>query len=245
MPNWKNPEDYEFADHLTRREWAWEFLRRNKHYRAQWLELALSAADLVHDYGPLSDWPKVASLLKAEPNAWVAHPLYGTLELLPVAMGRTWHLESMFDPFSCEASDVRFLEMPFPPPVWSKAWDAPPFIGGMEEPVPVGVYTWIRLDDHLEPQLKALLKTLKQAQQDFQLVPEPPQHTKVQKDLYKGYIRALDGREAGESYHKIAEAFVEDETLKPEKYDPDQTIKDWVKAGIKRVNGGWAALLAK
>lgn len=245
MPNWKNPEDYEFAEHLTLRGWAWEFLRRNQHYRAQWHELAESAADLVKQYGPLCDWPKTESLLKAEPNAWVAHPLYGARELLPVAVGRTWHLESMFDPFGCEASGVRFLDMPFPPPIWAKAWDAPPFIGGMEDPVPVGVYTWIRLDAQLDPQLDSLRKVLKQRQQDLPVVLELPQNKKAREDRYKGYIRVLDARQAGASYHTIGEAFVQDKTLKPEKYDPDQTIKEWVKAGTKMVNGGWASLLAK
>lgn len=76
-------------------------------------------------------------------------------------------------------------------------------------------------------------------------MPEPPQDSKVHLGLYKGYIRALDGREAGESHHDIAKVFVEDKTLGPEKYDPDQTIKDWVRAGNKKVNGGWVSLLAK
>lgn len=34
MLDWRNPEDYTYADDLRLHDWAWEFLRRNKSYRA-------------------------------------------------------------------------------------------------------------------------------------------------------------------------------------------------------------------
>jgi hypothetical protein len=33
-PNWRNEEDYAFTENLTAAGWAWEFLRRNPEYRA-------------------------------------------------------------------------------------------------------------------------------------------------------------------------------------------------------------------
>lgn len=36
MPDWTNDRDYDWTDNLSRREWAWEFLRRNAAFRATW-----------------------------------------------------------------------------------------------------------------------------------------------------------------------------------------------------------------
>lgn len=33
---WLHSANYDYTRHLTRRGWAWEFLRRNKHYIADW-----------------------------------------------------------------------------------------------------------------------------------------------------------------------------------------------------------------
>jgi hypothetical protein len=39
MPDWTNPKAYEFAAGLNRNEWAWEFMRRNPVYRAEFAGL--------------------------------------------------------------------------------------------------------------------------------------------------------------------------------------------------------------
>lgn len=39
MPNWKNPEDYKYTEKLTGHGWAWEFLRRDKRYLADYAAL--------------------------------------------------------------------------------------------------------------------------------------------------------------------------------------------------------------
>lgn len=33
---WLHAASYDYTRHLTRRGWAWEFLRRNKHYVVDW-----------------------------------------------------------------------------------------------------------------------------------------------------------------------------------------------------------------
>lgn len=35
-PNWMRDGDYEYTESLARREWAWEFLRRNPDFRTAW-----------------------------------------------------------------------------------------------------------------------------------------------------------------------------------------------------------------
>jgi Proteobacterial transcriptional regulator-like domain len=39
VPDWRNPEDYEYTTRLTLHGWAWEFLRRSKEYRKRWRQL--------------------------------------------------------------------------------------------------------------------------------------------------------------------------------------------------------------
>jgi len=34
--HWLHAANYDYTRHLTRRGWAWEFLRRNKHYAVDW-----------------------------------------------------------------------------------------------------------------------------------------------------------------------------------------------------------------
>lgn len=36
--DWQNDSDYAYTENLGDREWAWEFLRRSKAYRAAWVE---------------------------------------------------------------------------------------------------------------------------------------------------------------------------------------------------------------
>lgn len=36
QPDWRNPQDYTFAEKLDGPGWAWEFLRRNLNYRQDW-----------------------------------------------------------------------------------------------------------------------------------------------------------------------------------------------------------------
>ena len=40
MPNWQNPKDYPDKACTTMRQWAWEFLRRNKQYQEDYRELS-------------------------------------------------------------------------------------------------------------------------------------------------------------------------------------------------------------
>lgn len=44
-PDWRRPETYAYTETLTRRGWAWEFLRRNPAFRA----------DLAGDAAPVSN----------------------------------------------------------------------------------------------------------------------------------------------------------------------------------------------
>jgi hypothetical protein len=49
MPDWTNDQEYDWTDSLSRREWAWEFLRRNPEFRCDWemsqIEYGISGYD--------------------------------------------------------------------------------------------------------------------------------------------------------------------------------------------------------
>jgi hypothetical protein len=51
MPDWRNPDDYRFCEHLTAPQWAWEFLRRNPAYRQDWAWFSAVWAELEAEYG--------------------------------------------------------------------------------------------------------------------------------------------------------------------------------------------------
>lgn len=51
MPEWKNPADYRFTEGLTAEEWAWQFLRRNPAYQADWQWFVRTWSSLEAEYG--------------------------------------------------------------------------------------------------------------------------------------------------------------------------------------------------
>jgi hypothetical protein len=69
MPDWREPETYAFTAHLTREQWAWEFLRRNPEYRQAWAAFAATWQDLETAYGspPNRNFPA----WRQDPRAWV------------------------------------------------------------------------------------------------------------------------------------------------------------------------------
>jgi hypothetical protein len=42
MHDWSNAQAYDYTQALSPRGWAWEFLRRNPDFRAEWLQIASS-----------------------------------------------------------------------------------------------------------------------------------------------------------------------------------------------------------
>jgi hypothetical protein len=69
MPDWHRPEAYDFTVHLTREQWAWEFLRRNPDYRREWAAFDATWRALETAYGspPHRDFPA----WRQDPRAWV------------------------------------------------------------------------------------------------------------------------------------------------------------------------------
>lgn len=68
--DWQNPEDYAFGTGLSGDQWAWEFLRRNTGYQAEWSDFnrVWQALEAVYGRPPDRDF----CAWKADPRAWVA-----------------------------------------------------------------------------------------------------------------------------------------------------------------------------
>lgn len=67
--DWTKPQDYTFAATLDGAQWAWEFLRRNPQYRAEWRQFNDTWQALEAEYGrpPERDF----CAWKLDPRAWV------------------------------------------------------------------------------------------------------------------------------------------------------------------------------
>ncbi len=64
-----NPEEYAFTHNLSSAQWAWEFLRRNRDYRQEWVAFNEVWQALEAAYGRPPDRDFCA--WKADPRAWV------------------------------------------------------------------------------------------------------------------------------------------------------------------------------
>jgi hypothetical protein len=69
MRDWRNTNAYAFTALLTREQWAWEFLRRNRDYRRAWTDFSATWRDLEAAYGspPNRNFPA----WRLDPRAWV------------------------------------------------------------------------------------------------------------------------------------------------------------------------------
>lgn len=69
MLDWTQAENYQFTRKLSREEWAWEFLRRNKDYQDEWLVFMSTWNALEAKYGkpPNRDF----CAWKLDERAWV------------------------------------------------------------------------------------------------------------------------------------------------------------------------------
>jgi len=67
--DWRNPRDYLFTRELNAVQWAWEFLRRNPQYQAEWAAFNATWQALEAAYGrpPQRDF----NAWKRDPRAWV------------------------------------------------------------------------------------------------------------------------------------------------------------------------------
>ena len=91
MPDWQNATLYDFTLSLKTEEWAWQFLRRNPDYRADWRWFQTIWTDLEADYGrpPTRDFPQWKNDPRASRDAVNEHGETESL-LIECWMGQKW-----------------------------------------------------------------------------------------------------------------------------------------------------------
>lgn len=67
--DWTRPQAYAFTERLDAAQWAWEFLRRNPRYQAEWRAFDATWRALERQYGRPPDRDFCA--WKRDPRAWV------------------------------------------------------------------------------------------------------------------------------------------------------------------------------
>jgi hypothetical protein len=96
MPDWRNPQDYDFTQTLTAEQWAWEFLRRNPRYREEWQRFITLWRALEATYGKPAQ--RNVTAWKLDPRAWVPAEscresdcvIDGDKVLIECALGASW-----------------------------------------------------------------------------------------------------------------------------------------------------------
>jgi len=78
-PDWRDPAAYAFVQELSRERWAWEFLRRNPDYVADWAWFSATWQALEADYGKPPDrdfarWKHDPRAYRAEHGAHADDP---------------------------------------------------------------------------------------------------------------------------------------------------------------------------
>ncbi len=186
MPNWREPTDYLFPSDLRDYFWAWEFLRRNPDYRA--------------------DWSRALSRYTEKTGEWAASPSdsfesifrEGVILLsnfcedpsssefyLPVDEKENWKLGwGLVNP---AIDRPRFLN-------FAVGYGAVNFVaeGAKTQMKPSGKrYPWAVFDIELpiKPQTDAVLKSLKEFQKRHKIKPHRVKH---HRDLWPLYLRLLD-----------------------------------------------------
>ena len=182
LPDWKDHASYEYTQELNSQGWAWEFLRRNKGYRADYIAFATLKNQVAQEFGPIQSWNK--SALKGctaawyhEPakypeetvKAWKVRAIVAGVEpyraLIHIGFARRWGLEEMADPDKGAEQGVHFLPADAPP-IWYRAEqiEVDSRYADDEEGLPIQAFARIDLTQSITPQLAALRKLLVQEQ---------------------------------------------------------------------------------
>jgi len=197
--NWRRLEEYDFCDALTREQWAWEFLRRNRDYRREWRRFIETWRALEADYGrpPNRDF----CAWKNDPRAWVPAEecgegdcrIDGGKVLIECALGARWGFHK-FPPDPADDDPVgegRLTWRPLPPeplPEAGQAWRP-------------GLETMALVFDLSLP----LKSQLEQARRQLQMEAARrrrqglvPKRVATLKEEWKGLLRLIDAEAADE-----------------------------------------------
>jgi hypothetical protein len=208
MPDWKQAADYKFTKGLDRNGWAWEFMRRNKNYQADFAKAA--GGEMI--YQPLkekdeTDTAWAARILKSGGNPRKEH--------ITFLLGRKWRMIS-----SIQNPDIsnapRFAGYPKRVPfdqVANYFEDDEPF-----SPIDTFALLVFDLSRTLSSQIKAADAQLNGFQKGMSLVDS----RKLKPTMWATFLRLLDGEADGAKPKEIRK-FIE--AYHPKSKDPEDVKK--------------------
>ena len=232
--DWRQDADYGFCEHLDLAGWAWQFLRREPAYRADYTEFIHVWRQLEAAYGrpPQRDFFK----WKQDPRAWRPEseiaacgteicPGENDLVLIECWMGAKWGFRKFpIDPAVDFPEELVWREFPI---------DVEVIASGLHHPrKPEMLALDFDLSLPLPAQLDAAKRQLISARQiKLQTGELPPRNAREGMPVWRRWLRLLDALEAGESLRAIGPELAFD--------DPERAAA----AAIAMRGGGYRRLL--
>ena len=215
-PNWKDPNDYpteEEAKAASLDLWAFQFLRRN--------------ADFVAEYEEARKQPHPRKTSEGDPIGWSQSPVGVVL--------KKWGIDSPMPPewINAGVSDSPLVFDKYPVYAWSAGND-----GNRIKLLPARdglVVFGFNLSDPIGPQIKRAKAMLLLNQKSF----EGPKRTgsRPRVLLFPNYLRVLDALAENVTSYKMVDVFAEEIDDVGE-----DTIRNWIKAAKALRDGGYRNL---
>lgn len=233
--DWRQDSDYAFCEQLDLAGWAWQFLRREPGYRADYDEFITIWRQLEAAYGapPRRDFFK----WKQDSRAWRSEatiagcgteicPGENDQVLIECWMGAKWGFRKFPpDPAIPHPEEIDWREFPIDVEVIDPATGPLP-------PAPEKLALIFDLSLPLPAQLEAAKRQLITARQTgYQTKQLPPRNAREGAPVWRRWLRLLDGLENGATLNAIAEALALG--------DPERQAD----AAIAMRNGGYRRLL--
>lgn len=248
--DWKNPENY---SHLENEKssvlWAWEFLRRNKEYQDDWLELVthgdIETEDIKTDCLPSN----ICDLLIKSPNSAIidsSGKLTKKWGIIPLPNPQNHNPDVLT---FCLDSGVELQRMCFEESAAKLVGlDCATYVKNNQntEPTQSTKQYTIDLSQSLAPQMKFIKEDAK-GMQDYLKSRRriSVENKRVRQDLHLEYLRIWDANRTKESYPDIAEIIFPELENSYENKNGSERVRDSFKAASALVNKGYNSILRK
>lgn len=270
--DWKNPKEYEMGE-VSVEQWAWEFLRRNSEYHADWhkfVEQCMAHCGISKDEADLSDldwmyiqmeceWGSGLSVFVPEIEANESIELWRKKHgsaAMQISLGRwlgnKWNLTKIVDP-EIDSGYMHFAPQPSFSYVvikngvmtdWGhRGVQEPPF-----EHLACEAKILFDLNLPIDAQLEHVRNHLYQIQQGLRVLGklEDDKPSRLRTDKYEAYLRILDAINSGVTVKKVGEIL---QPWKSDDYSSEhgrtKSIEMQLREARRLVDGGYKALLGK
>jgi hypothetical protein len=183
MPDWRNPDDYAYAEKLRLHDWAWEFLRRSHAYRLAWDRFLIAAAA-----------DKRVAYESASGEFGLVEPVDPDLSAAETGEVSWW-----------EAVGVRILADWSPSTRENQPWPGFPRVIGLAFDFTVPLKLQIAQATDV---LKRCLETLETI--GFPMEEDPKPRVRVSRTRFTLYLRLLDAERAGASLGEMGRQLFKD-----------------------------------